>query len=275
MSQAPFPSASLLTEGLLEQRLKTRQIPEAPTYDESIQDQDDVKLEPAIDIQSSLPCSQAEAIVIKETSHTGGDDTSDEAGAVPLDITSETKLPEPSTPTDSGTPKPIDIPRPSHKSDEWATIDSDGTDDKTLNWLEKEIAKQDLGKDTTTFKKASVLKQKHGTWPLLPGEKERSPRKYIYSEPDRNVVVHRGFGDFARPRSAALDETRTSFPPLSNESYHLTTYGLDPKARKLPKRIVLGKKRALVAPRDPMGADGESQTLDGNVSGMLERPNMG
>lgn len=270
MSQAPLSFASLLTEGLLEQRLKTRQIPEAPTDDESIQDQDqdDVKLEPAIDIQPCLTPSQTEAAAIKEIAHTDDHDTRDETRTVPLDITSETKLPEPSTSTDSGTPKPIDIPRPSHKSDEWATIYSDDIEDKTLNWLEKEIVKQVLEKDTTTFNKASVLKQKHGTWPLLPGEKERSPWKYIYSEPDRNVVVHRGFGGFALPRSAALDETRTSFPPLSNESYHLTTYGLDPKAQKLSKRIVLGKKSALVAPTDPTGTDGESQTLDGNVSGM-------
>ncbi|OBT88130.1 hypothetical protein VE02_03528 [Pseudogymnoascus sp. 03VT05] len=265
MSQAPFPSASLITEGLLEQRLKTKKISDAATDNESIQD--DVKPEPDVNVHPSLLLSQTETIPIKETPPTGAADTSDDTGPAPLDITSEAKLPELSKSTDSGTPKAIDIPRPSHKSNEWATIDSDSTDDKTLNWLEKEIAKQDLGKDTTTFERASALKQKHGTWPLLPGEKERSPRKYIYSEPGRNVVVHRGFGDFARPRSAALDETRTSFPPLSNESYHLTTYGLDPKAPKVSRRIVLGKNKALVAPIDPTGADGEPHTLDGNISG--------
>ncbi|OAF61416.1 hypothetical protein VC83_01995 [Pseudogymnoascus destructans] len=274
MSQAPFPSASLLTEGLLEQRLKTGKISEAPTDDESIQDQDDVKPETAINMQSNLPCSQTEAIVIEDTPPTGAADTSGDTGPAPLDITSETKLPEPPASTESSTPKAIDIPRPSHKSDEWATIDTDGTDDATLNWLEKEIAKQDLEKDTTRSKKASVLKQKHGTWPLLPGEKERSPRKFIYSEPDRNVVVHRGFGDFALPRSAALDEKRTAFPPLSNESYDLTTYGLDPKVQKLLKKIVVGENIAVVAPEDPTGSDDESHTLDGNVSGMLKRSNM-
>lgn len=247
--------------------MKARQIPEAPTDEGSLYD--DVKPELAVNIQSSLPHSQKEAAALKETPPIGAASTSDDTGALPLDIASETKLPEPPESTDSGTPKPIDIPRPSHKSDEWARTHTGGPNNETLNWLEKEIAKQDLEKDTIVSKRASAPKQKHGTWPLLPGEKERSPRKIIYSEPDLNVIVHRGFGDFARPRSAALDETRTAFPPLSNESYYLTTYGLDPNAPKLMRKIWLGKKKFLVAPTDPTGADGESLTFDGNVSGML------
>ena len=266
MSQAPFPCASLLTEGLIEERLGNKQTSAAPTDAERAQP--DVQREPAINIQSDLPHSQTEAIAIKESPHTGTD-TRGDAGPVPLDITSETNLLEQSTSTGSGKPKAsYEGPRLS-KSDGWTTATSGETDDETLNWLEKELAKQTLDKDPSKSKEVPVKKQKQAGWPLSSGAEERPPQKLISSGPDE-VVVHRGFGDFPLPRSAALDERRTSFPPLSNASYDLTTYGLDPKVRKKSSiGIVVDENNAPVASADPTGTDGESHTLDGNLSGML------
>lgn len=266
MSQALFPCASLLTEGLIEERLGNKQISEAPT--DAGRAQPDVQRESAINIQSDPPYSQTEATAIKERPHTDID-TRGDAAPVPLDITSETNLLEPSTSTGSGTPKASDEGPRLSQSDGWTTDTSDETDDETLNLLEKELAKQTLDRDPNKSKEASAKKQTQAGWPLSSGAEERPPQKLISSEPDDKVVVHRGFGDFPLPRSAALDERRTSFPPLSNASYDLTTYGLDPKVRKKSSiGIMVDENNAPVALADPIGADGESHTLDGSLSGM-------
>lgn len=267
MSHAPFPCASLLTEGLIEERLGNKQISEAST--DAGRAQPNVQLESAINIQSDFPHSQTEAAAIKKRPHTDTD-TRGDAGHVPLDITSETNLLEPTTSTGSGTPKASDEGLRLSQSDGWITDTSDGTDDETLNWLEKEVAKQTLDKDPSKPKEASAKKQTQASWPLSSGAEERLSQNLISSEPDDKVVVHRGFGDFPLPRSAALDERRTSFPPLSNASYDLTTYGLDPKVReKSSIMVMVDENNTPVAPADPTGTDGESHTLDGNLSGML------
>lgn len=265
-NQPPFHSASLLTEGLIEKRLGAGKISEAPLDARGAQANG--QGESAINLQSDLSSSQAE-----EIPYTGAD-TRDDAGRVPLDLSREAKLPEPPKSTDSGTPKAIDIPRPS-QSDAWTTLVTGETDDGTLDWLEKELAKQKLVKDSSTSKGASEKKQKQAARPLSSCEKKRPPQKLISSEPGDNVVVHRGFGEFVLPQSAAIGQTRTSFPPLSNESYDLTTYGLDPKAHEIPpRRIAVDENKAPAVPADPAGVDGESHTLDENLSGMLEQSNM-
>ncbi|KFY52721.1 hypothetical protein V496_08212 [Pseudogymnoascus sp. VKM F-4515 (FW-2607)] len=266
MSQAPFPRASLITEGLLEER---RQISEAPTDVGSTQS--DFQHELAEIIRAIRPRSLALGIIFNEIPKTVADTRGDDTGPTPQNITSETELPKPSTSSDSGIQKASDdVPRLS-KSDGWTTDITDETDEETLNWLEKELVKQNLDKDSSKSKEASVKRQKQAGWPIASHEEERSPQKLISSEPDDKVVVHQGFGLFPLPRSAALDDRRTSFPPLSNESYFLTTYGLDPNAQeKIPKRVVVdvnrGLYRSLVAPLEPTGADGGSHALDGNLS---------
>ncbi|KFY25631.1 hypothetical protein V493_04539 [Pseudogymnoascus sp. VKM F-4281 (FW-2241)] len=274
MSQAPFPSASLLTEGLIEERLRTRQISKAAT--EAVNGQ--YNLQPrdlAVDIESNLAGSQTEekeVIVIKETPHADLDTRHDDTGPVPLDISSEMKLPQPPESTDSGTPKAIEIPHKT-QSDEWTTAVTDGTDDETLNWLEQELAKQNLVKDSSTSKGANVQEHEHATWPLSTRTKRGPPPKLICSESDHIVIIHRGFGNFVVPQSV---ETRTSFPPLSNASYDLTTYGLDPKAVKNPpKRVVVNEDNAPVAKKAFKGLYGELRTLNGNLSDTSSVPSNG
>lgn len=272
MSQAPFPSASLLSEGLLEQQLKSKHNYDGPADHESTQNA--VQLKPTVDIKPSLPHSKTEAITANETPHTVVD-TNDDARTMSLDITSETKLPQSPSSTDDGTPKPIDIPTPRQsQNDEWIIEGSGDTDDETLNWLEQELEKQKLGNGTSTSTKISLLKQKHSTWPLRAGEEDKPRQKLTTSRLDDRVVVHRGFGNFLiSPQPATPEDKRTSFPPLSNAYYDLTTYGLDPKVHKKPPKTIVVDESG--APADRKSQNCELQTLDGNLSGMFEGPNIG
>ena len=188
--------------------------------------------------------------------------------SVPLDITSDTKPPEPSTSTviesaGRGTPKAIDEGLQQSQSDEWTT------DDETLNWLEQELAKQ----NSDTSKESPVHMQNKSGWAIL-SEKKKPHRTMTASRRDDEVVIHRGFGCFTiLPQSAAHDGNPRSFPPLSNAAYDLTTYGVDPKIHaRSSKRIVVDELNSTAANAYRTGADGATRTFDGNVSGMLERP---
>lgn len=326
MSQPPLPHASLITEGLLEGRLGTRQISEAPASllkEGPIQEQLDttkVFKAPASLLKEDVLEEQSNARQIPGASTNIGSSHHDVQHGSSVNVHSE---PSPSP------AKPIEIPRPAansrhdagpgrvratskrqlkklvltvrpipkskhdsvieqrqeieqrqpeiqqrrpdiaqltaahfpdlrsddslnSQSDGWSTDATVGTGFETLDWLD--LAKQSLGKDAGTSK----------------GKKESS-----LSRPDDKVVVHRGFGGFV-VQSAAVGATRTAFPPLSNESYDLTTYGLDPKAQKIYRtKFVVDENKAPVAPRDLTGADGEPHTFDGKLSGKLERPNIG
>ncbi|KFY05141.1 hypothetical protein O988_00230 [Pseudogymnoascus sp. VKM F-3808] len=262
------PPASLIKEGLLEEQPNARQIPEAPTNTGS--SHPDVQHRSSVNVHSEPSPSPTKPIEIPRPAA----DSRHDAGPRPLRTTNKRQLkklvltvrPIPKSRHDSVIEQrrqEIEQRRPdiaqltaahfpdlrsddslNSQSDGWSTDATVGTGFETLDWLD--LAKQSLGKDAGTSK----------------GKKESS-----LSRPDDKVVVHRGFVGFV-VQSAAVGATRTAFPPLSNESYDLTTYGLDPKAQKIHrKKYVVDENKGPVASRDLTGADSEPHTFDGNLSG--------
>lgn len=173
-------------------------------------------------------------------------------------------------PIDSGTPKTIDEGLQQSQSGEWTT-DEWTTDDETLNWLEQELAKQNSDNGPGISHETPIYLQNKADLTIFMKEKPR--RRLIVPRRDDKVAIQRGFGGFTiLPRSTVLDKNSRSFPPPSNAYYDLTTHGVNPKIHaRSSKRVVANEISSTVATADLTRADGETRTLDGNVSGMLER----
>jgi hypothetical protein len=129
--------------------------------------------------------------------------------------------------------KPKDIESAQQRTDPlWATENEEDidTDEETMNWLERELAKQNCEE---SIKSSNML---YASMPLpveinMVAKETVKPHSHLvvpYSGKSE-VIVHRGFGTF--PPVAVLDERFKGYPPLSNAAYDLTTHGIDHNLR--------------------------------------------